>query len=71
MRRKADFSTKSLEEKEAALIKRQQVKKGVKLDQVNSKKCKSLIWNSDLCFFCDRGERKLMETPTDQPTSQT
>ena len=36
MRRKADFSTKSLEEKEAALIKRQQVKKGLKLDQVNS-----------------------------------
>ena len=36
MRRKADFSTKSLEEKEAALIKRQQVKKVLKLDQVNS-----------------------------------
>ena len=28
MGRKADFATKSLEEKEAALIKRQQVKKG-------------------------------------------
>ena len=36
MGRKADFATKSLEEKEAALIKRQQVKKGLKLDQVNS-----------------------------------
>ena len=28
MGRKADFATKSFEEKEAALIKRQQVKKG-------------------------------------------
>ena len=49
MGRKADFATKSLEEKEAALVKRQQVKKGVKLDQVT--KCKSLTLNSDLCFF--------------------
>ena len=35
MGRKADFATKSLEEKEAALIKRQQVKKVLKLDKVN------------------------------------